>query len=86
MQLIIQLKEIIIKEGDVNPFEVNQANEEEENEEDEFSIVSTSINSYLKATHCYHLARISNIEYIIGFPEDKLCFMNYNIFYKITQA
>ena len=75
---IIQLKEIIIKEGDVNPFEVNQANEEEENEEDEFSIVSTSINSYLKATHCYHLARISNIEYIIGFPEDKLCFMNYN--------
>ena len=72
---ISELKEIIIKEGEDNPFEVN---EEEENEEDEFSVVSTSINSYLKATHCYHLARISNIDYIIGFPEDKLCFMNYN--------
>ena len=21
---------------------------------------------------------VSNIDYIIGFPEDKLCFMNYN--------
>ena len=74
---ISELKEVIIKEGDVNPFEVNEINEEE-NEEDEFSIVSTSINSYLKATNCYHLAKISNIDYIIGFPEDKLCFMNYN--------
>ena len=76
---ISELKEVIIKEGDANPFEVNE-NEinEEENEEDEFSVISTSINSYLKATNCYHLAKISNIDYIIGFPEDKLCFMNYN--------
>ena len=74
---ISELKEVIIKEGDANPFEVNESNEEE-NEEDEFSVVSTSINSYLKATNSYHLAKISNIDYIIGFPEDKLCFMNYN--------
>ena len=74
---ISELKEVIIKEGEVNPFEVNEVNEEE-NEEEEFSGVSTSINSYLNATNCYHLARISNIDYIIGFPEDKLCFMNYN--------
>ena len=74
-----ELKEVIIKEGELNPFEVNETNEEE-NEEEDFSGVSTSINSYLKATNCYHLAKISNIDYIIGFPEDKLCFMNYNNF------
>ena len=76
---ISELKEVIIKEGELNPFEVNETNEEE-NEEEDFSGVSTSINSYLKATNCYHLAKISNIDYIIGFPEDKLCFMNYNNF------
>ena len=74
---ISELKEVIIKEGEINPFEVNEINNEE-NEEDDFNEVSTSINSYLKATNCYHLAKISNIDYIIGFPEDKLCFMNYN--------
>jgi len=76
---ISELKEVLIKEGEVNPFEINDVNEEE-NEEDEFSVVSTSINSYLKATNSYHLAKINNIDYIIGFPEDKLCFMNYNNF------
>ena len=78
---ISELKEVIIKEGEANPFEVNEANREENEEEEEFSSgVSTSINSYLKATNCYHLAKINNIDYIIGFPEDKLCFMNYNNF------
>jgi hypothetical protein len=76
---ISELKEKIIKEGEVNPFEINinENNNEEENEEDEFSVISTSINSYLKSTNSYHLAKLSNIDYIIGFPEDKLCFMNY---------
>ena len=76
---ISELKEKIIKEGEVNPFEINinENNNEEENEEDEFSVISTSINSYLKSTNSYHLAKLSSIDYIIGFPEDKLCFMNY---------
>ena len=76
---ISELKEKIIKEGEVNPFEINinENNNEEENEEDEFSVISTSINSYLKSANSYHLAKLSNIDYIIGFPEDKLCFMNY---------
>ena len=74
---ISELKEVIIKEGEVNPFEVKEITEEE-NEEDDFTEVSTSINNYLKATNSYHLAKISCIDYIIGFPEDKLCFMNYN--------
>ena len=76
---ISELKEKIIKEGEVNPFEINinENNNEEENEEDEFSVISTSINSYLKSTNSYHLAKLNNIDYIIGFPEDKLCFMNY---------
>ena len=54
---ISELKEVIIKEGEINPFEVNEINNEE-NEEDDFNEVSTSINSYLKATNCYHLANI----------------------------
>ena len=76
---ISELKEKIIKEGEVNPFEINinENNNEEENEEDEFSVISISINSYLKSTNSYHLAKLSSIDYIIGFPEDKLCFMNY---------
>ena len=76
---ISELKEKIIKEGEVNPFEINinENNNEEENEEDEFSVISTSINSYLKSTNSYHLAKLRSIDYIIGFPEDKLCFMNY---------
>ena len=76
---ISELKEKIIKEGEVNPFEINinENNNEEENEEDVFSVFSTSIISYLKSTNIYHLAKLSSIDYIIGFPEDKLCFMNY---------
>ena len=78
---INELKEIIIKEGDVNPYEIhNEENEEDDNEnnENENTILSTSINSCLKASHSYKMAKLKNIDYIIGFPDDKLCFLNYN--------
>ena len=74
---INELKEIIIKEGDINPYEINKNEEENEEDENENSL-STSINSCLKASHSYKLAKIKNIDYIIGFPDDKLCFLNYN--------
>ena len=79
--VINELKEVIIKEGEKNPYEMNINNNEIENdEEDEFSGASTltSIKSFLKTTNSYHLATISNIDYIIGFYGEELVFMNYN--------
>ena len=75
---ISELKEVIIKEGDKNPYEVN--NEDENDEEDEFtgSTTLTTIKSFLKSSNSYYLAKISNVDYIIGFPGEELVFMNYN--------
>ena len=36
--------------------------------------------SFLKSSNSYHLAKIGNIDYIIGFPGEELVFMNYNNF------
>ena len=79
--VINELKEVIIKEGENNPYEININNNDVENdEEDEFSGASTltSIKSFLKTSNSYHLARISSIDYIIGFYGEELVFMNYN--------
>ena len=80
--VINELKEINIKEGENNPYEINDNdnNNEGENEEEEFTGVSTmaSIKSVLKSSNSYYLAKINNIEYIIGFPGEGLVFMNYN--------
>ena len=81
--VINELKEVIIKEGETNPYELNINNNEEENEqEDEISGMSTltSIKSFLKSSNSYHLAKITNIDYIIGFYGEELVFMNYNNF------
>ena len=79
--IINELKEINIKEGEVNPYEISLNNNEDENEdEDEYSGLSTiaSIKSILKSSNSYYLAKITNIDYIIGFPGEELVFMNYN--------
>ena len=81
--IINELKEINIKEGENNPYEINTNNYEGENDdEEEVSGISTiaSIKSVLKSSNYYYLAKISNIDYIIGFPGEELVFRNYNNF------
>ena len=81
--VINELKEIAIKEGENNPYEINTNNYEGENDdEEEISGISTlaSIKSVLKSSNCYYLAKITNIDYIIGFPGEELIFRNYNNF------
>ena len=79
--VISELKEVNIKEGEDNPYEMSINNNEAENgEEDEYSGMSTlaSIKSILKSSNSYYLAKINTIDYIIGFPGEELIFMNYN--------
>ena len=78
--IINELKEVNIREGEANPYEININNNEDENEEDEFSGISTnaSIKSILKSSNSYYIAKITYIDYIIGFPGEELVFMNYN--------
>ena len=78
--IINELKEVTIKEGEFNPYEININNNENDEDEEEFSGASTltSIKSFLKSTNSYHLAKITNVDYIIGFPGEELVFMNYN--------
>ena len=78
--VINELKEVNIREGEANPYEININNNEGENEEDEFSGISTnaSIKSILKSSNSYYIAKITYIDYIIGFPGEELVFMNYN--------
>ena len=78
--VINELKEVNIREGEANPYEININNNEDENEEDEFSGISTnaSIKSILKSSNSYYIAKITYIDYIIGFPGEELVFMNYN--------
>ena len=79
--VINELKEVNIKEGEDNPYEINTNSDEGENGEvDEYSGLSTieSIQTILKSSNSYYLAKINNIDYIIGFPGDELIFMNYN--------
>ena len=79
--IINELKEIIIKEGEENPYEININNEEGENFEDEEMTgesTLTSIKTVLKSSNSYYSAKISNIEYIIGFHGEELVFTNYN--------
>lgn len=79
---INELKEVTIKEGENNPYEIVNDNEINNDDEEEFSGNSTlpSIKSFLKSSNSYHLAKIGNIDYIIGFPGEELVFMNYNNF------
>ena len=79
---INELKEVTIKEGENNPYEIINDNEINNDDEEEFSGNSTlpSIKSFLKSSNSYHLAKIGNIDYIIGFPGEELVFMNYNNF------
>lgn len=79
---INELKEVTIKEGETNPYEIINDNEINNDDEEEFSGNSTltSIKSFLKSSNSYHLAKIGNIDYIIGFPGEELVFMNYNNF------
>ena len=86
---ITELKEISIKEGEANPYEIssnnsNEGDNENENEEDELSGFSTinTIKNFLKASNSYYLAKISTIDYIIGFQGEELVFINYNNFLK----
>ena len=79
--VISELKEVNIKEGEDNPYEMSTNNNEGQNgEEDEYSGMSTieSIKSILKSSNSYYLAKINTIDYIIGFPGEELIFMNYN--------
>ena len=79
--MINELKEIIIKNGEDNPYEINTNNEEGENIADEEisgDSTLTSIKSILKSTNSYYLAKIINVEYIIGFQGEELVFTNYN--------
>ena len=79
--VINELKEVNIKEGEDNPYEINTNSDEGENGEvDEYSGLSTieSIQTILKSSNSYYLAKVNNIDYIIGFPGDELIFMNYN--------
>ena len=79
--IINELKEIIIKEGEENPYEINNNNEEGENFEDEEMTgesTLTSIKTILKSSNSYYSAKINNIEYIIGFHGEELVFTNYN--------
>ena len=81
--IINELKEINIKEGENNPYEIDDSNYEGENDdEEENSGISTlaSIKSVLKSSNCYYLAKINTIDYIIGFPGEELIFRNYNNF------
>jgi hypothetical protein len=80
--VINELKEVAIKEGENNPYEIINDNDINNDDEEEFSGNSTlpSIKSILKSSNSYHLAKIGNIDYIIGFPGEELVFMNYNNF------
>ena len=80
--VINELKEVTIKEGETNPYEIVNGDELNNDDEEEFSGNSTlpSIKSILKSSNSYHLAKIGNIDYIIGFPGEELVFMNYNNF------
>ena len=77
--LIEELKECDIKEGEDNPYIINNE-DHEENEIDDFSGGSTltSIKSMLKTSKNYYMAKVTNVDYIIGFPGEELVFMNYN--------